>query len=460
MRSSVLVWLASAIVLSVFEVCPAAGPGDGDVRKENAQLRRRVDKLEKDLQLLKELFIAQSAARKDAAKSGPAPLTEQQRLAAYKKVSEQAEDAHKRALKTLKDVDLSLYGYVKLDASFDSARTDVGNFARWVESEDGRHDDSQSNMTANQTRLGIKLDGVGDEDVRAGGRIEIDGYGGGNENAPHLRVRHAYMTLDFPKYRTQILAGQTWDVISPLNPSTVNFTPLWWSGNIGFRRPQIRVTRDLRLCDSIDLKLQAAVTRTIGRDAGDFDPGDTGEDAGFPTAQGRLAFTFPTFGERKTTVGISGHYGQEEYDLDSRDQHTRIDSWSANLDIVQPICKVLVFKGELFAGKDLDSYLGGIGQGINAGTLKELGSIGGWGAFSLGPWDKWRFNLGAACEGVRDADASAGMRTLNLSVFGNAVYQVLSNAAVMFELSHWHTEYKDLNDGNNLRFQLSFKYDF
>lgn len=54
-------------------------------------------------------------------------------------------------------VDAELYGYIKVDSSYDTARTSVGNLARWVESEGTRGHDDQFNLTANQTRLGLRF---------------------------------------------------------------------------------------------------------------------------------------------------------------------------------------------------------------------------------------------------------------------------------------------------------------
>ena len=42
-----------------------------------------------------------------------------------------------------------------------------------------------------------------------------------------------------------ILGGQTWDVISPLNPRSLNYSVYWWAGNIGYRRPQVRLTKGM-----------------------------------------------------------------------------------------------------------------------------------------------------------------------------------------------------------------------
>jgi hypothetical protein len=79
--------------------------------------------------------------------------------------------------------------------------------------------------------------------IETSGKLEIDFYGGGPENKNLPMMRHAFMKLDWPKRGFSILAGQTSDVISPLVPSTVNYSVAWWVGDIGYRRPQLRLTK-------------------------------------------------------------------------------------------------------------------------------------------------------------------------------------------------------------------------
>ncbi|TRZ55560.1 MAG: hypothetical protein D4S02_17615, partial [Rhodocyclaceae bacterium] len=54
---------------------------------------------------------------------------------------------------------MQLYGKIKADAAFDTSRTNTGNFARWVEHESTNRDDHEMNITANETRLGLKFKG-------------------------------------------------------------------------------------------------------------------------------------------------------------------------------------------------------------------------------------------------------------------------------------------------------------
>lgn len=122
-------------------------------------------------------------------------------------------------------LDIQFYGYVKADISYDDSRTNPGNFVVWVNSEATNNNDDEFNLTANQTRMGFNISGPASETMKTSGKIEWDFYGSNaSENKPKLQVRHAYMTLDWPEDNFSILAGQTSDVISPLVPTTLNYT--------------------------------------------------------------------------------------------------------------------------------------------------------------------------------------------------------------------------------------------
>jgi len=382
-------------------------------------------------------------------------------IAELKKAPTSAPAADSKKKTLFSSVDVQLYGFLKADVSRDSSRTTTGNYVLYVDSEATRRNDAESNMTANESRLGLNFTGPSSETLKTSGKLEFDFFGSAPENKATLLIRHAYMNLEWPQAQLSLLAGQTWDVISPLNPSTLNYSVLWVGGNIGYRRPQVRLTKDLSATDKVKVKLEGALSRTIGRTTPAPVSSETGEDAGFPTLQGRVSATFPFFGPKPTTIGISGHSGREEYDTDASGTNETLKSQSINLDITQPVCKWMTLKAELFSGKDLDSYLGGISQGVNTTTFRSIDSEGGWIAASLGPWGKWSSSIGYGADNVDRDDVAVGTgRTRNACLFGNIRYDVNANAQIGLELSRWETDYKGVSDAKDTRVQASFIYKF
>jgi len=435
--------LETVLVLTTMSISCWA-QGNASLTDENAELRSRVETLEKQVQGL-------AAATGDSDR----PSTQ--------------ETAKKSLWSSL---DVQFYGYIKADAAYDTSRVTPGNYIVWVDNEATNDNDNEFNLTANQTRLGLKINGPKSNGLETSGRVEFDFYGNyADENKPKIQMRHAYLQVLWPESRFSILAGQTSDVISPLNPSTLNYTVLWDGGNIGYRRPQIRLTKELTVSPpQTTLNLQGAITRTIGRAViGAGAPSESGEDAGFPTLQGRAGLSFPWLEAGPTTVGVSAHWGQEEYDITAAGASRDFDSWSVNLDVQQPICKQMTVKAELFAGENLGTYLGGIGQsvravknagGVTTGYDKEIGSQGGWCAATLGPWGQLTCNVGAGIDDVDSDDVNTGDRTLNRAVFANAIYALNKHADVGFELSHWRTDYKGPGDADDVRLQASLTYKF
>jgi len=442
--------------------CLSAGPARA---AEDADMRKRVEALEQQVGQLTKVVKTQAKALRATEQANhelAAKLSDEDRLAAKAAVMKDADKRTVTRSNLWANLDVQLYGKIKADAAFDTSRLSTGDFARWVEHESTNHHDHETNITANETRLGLRFHGPSVGQAKTSGVVEMDFYGGGSENKSNPMLRHAYMKIDWAKYGLSLLAGQTWDVISPLNPTVLNYSVQWWAGNIGYRRPQVRLTKVCDLGGGTSLKLETALERSIGHTSG-FDPGDSGEDSGLPSFQGRASVTFPFLAGKKTTVGASGHYAREQYDINVSGSNLNADSWSANLDLDMPVLAWLRVKGEIFTGQDLDAYLGGIGQGVVVanGHLTEIQSSGGWLALSLGPCGPWSFNVGYSGEFIDSGDVtSTDARTRNSAIFGNTIYKINPNTSVGLEISRWRTEYKDEKAGDSLRVQTSFIYQF
>ena len=430
-----MVTLTTLSVTMGFAAAQAASADDVEaLKKQNAELQQRLEKLSADMEKIKSQL-----AGKETSAPGARSLTS--------------------------GLNIALYGYVKLDAAYDSSRISAGNFARWVESEQIRRNDDEFNMTANQTRLGLRLSGEPSDEFRYGGVVEADFYSGiGADNSPTPRLRLANLTFEWPRVGFGVLAGQAADVISPLYPTTVNYSVAWWQGDIGFRRPQLRLIQSIKPTEDVEFKLEVAATRTIASTL--FTPmdfvGDPGADAGYPTAQGRVSATFPGIEKRPLTLGVSGHWGQIEHDLTMTNNNKILfTSWSGNVDLSLPITSWLGIQGEAYIGSNLGAYVGGIGQGISVPLLKPIDDEGGWVAASLGPWKRWLFNVGYGIDKVDRGDLAATMnpmtdpRASNQMYFGNVFYSLNSRIQLALELMHMRTTYKSVAPGDDWREQFA-----
>ena len=413
------------------------------------QMKQEINELKKQVEELKEILNQQQQVREE----------QSHRVEKLEKKVDEKEST------VISKFQFRPYGFIKLDAAYDDSRVKPGNFALYVENEANHKNDNQFNMTARQTRLGLDIIAPKIYDWEAWGRIEIDFYGDGakHENKGAVLLRHAFVELK--KGNFSLLAGQTSDIISPLTPYTVNYTVAWAAGNIGYRRPQLRATYTHPFTEETSLVSAFGITRTTGTVNEDFDLDlhNDGADSGFPTVQGRVALATKLLTKKRTVVGLSGHWGKEEYDLKENPilpykSQKRIKTWSVNGDFHVPITDFMELKAEVFAGYNLDDYFGGILQGVNPLSGNPIKSIGGWMQLKVVQSDKLKYHVGFGIDDPRNSDVIDGMRSRNNVYFGNVVYSLIPPVDLGFEYSYWDTDYKGMRSAVNNRIQTSVIY--
>jgi hypothetical protein len=356
------------------------------------------------------------------------------------------------------------YGSGWLNLAYETSRTTTGAFALFVQSDDVQGDPSFV-VNARATRLGFEVTGPMLLGAETAGRIEFDFHGQAEtENRSGVLLRHAYGEFLTPNSR--FLAGQTWDVISPLVPRTVNYGVGWAAGNIGYRRAQVRGDRFVEFAQGTRLTLQASINRSIVTDFAGA-PDIQGEDAGWPTIMGRLALgtagsaDSPRFAE----LGISGHIGQEGADFNTPpiEDDRRFLSWSLNADLRVSLSQSWGLQGEFFVGEVLGTLLGGINQGIDPVSREGIRAIGGWCEL----WFYWTSNVhshvGYGIDDPNNQDlgfTATGRRTLNQFLFANVWYDVTPLFDIGLEVSAWRTDYLGLADGESLRTEFAVRYSF
>jgi hypothetical protein len=340
---------------------------------------------------------------------------------------------------------------------FASQRTNPGSFTLWVFSEQ-QQGESAMEIDARRSRVGIQIQApdvvLGAANFRSLGRVEVDFFGEFLiENRAGARLRHAYWEASNERWR--LLIGQTWDVISPLYPGTLNFSVGWAGGNIGFRRAQFRVERAAVLGRS-RLLLQASLNQDIVEDF----PAESGvrrESAGFPVVMLRTEWSSPgpAGEERPIVIGTSAHYGETGFDflvpsppplnLPPEDD-ARFETWSVNLDAELPLTADLTLRGEFFHGANLSPYLGGIGQGVCSCARRPIRATGGWLEFVKTWSPAWESHVGGGIDDPVNGDFVFG-RGLNQFFFGNLIWQVDSRLSTGVELSWWRTLYQERRVG-------------
>ncbi len=351
---------------------------------------------------------------------------------------------------------LEPYGFIRLDTIFDDSRMQNDQTAFWVLSEDptaNPADDERLTMHPRLTRLGLRLK---PQELQPGtqfrGAVEVDFQNGGSESREILRMRQAYLALSRGPW--EFLAGQTWDLISPLNPAANNDGMMWNAGNLGDRRPQARLTWT-RTAEGGSINAALALGQSNAVDSKDLDANGAldGVDAAVPLVQARIGM------ERYLKLGLWGHHAFEDTTT-AVGGRTRFKGWAAGADLVLPLTAGLSLEGECWQGEDLCDVRGGIGQGVNTGTGREIASRGGWAQLAWKATSRWAAYAGSTLDDPRDADVPASGRTRNGAWYLVNRYKPWDRLEVGLEYLRWTTSYRGLGKGEANRVDLYLSWSF
>jgi hypothetical protein len=353
--------------------------------------------------------------------------------------------------------DVTLYGYIKLDASYDTHKTQ-GDLAFFVLPEvDGQKDD-EFNMTARQTRFGLKIGGPDLYDGKLSAKIEMDFYGQGSaNNKADLRMRLAY--LQWKNDMFEVSAGQRWETFITVIPKTVDFSTMNYAGMLGFRRPQFRVAQTIG-----PFTWKLAASRTIGQDMDGLGQ-DDGADSGMPSVQWNL-IAAPEVAGRKPVVSFSGAYGKETVDVENEDSgevkvdDKDFDSWLVQGSLKLPIVDMLTLQGAVWTGENIDNYYGGVGNGVNLTKDTAVGAKGGFAQLLVTPLQPLTLGLAYGIDDPDDGDLNAGNRSKNERWNVNGFYSLNADLVLMLEYANIKTSYQDADDATDNRVQAAVQYNF
>lgn len=372
--------------------------------------------------------------------------------------------------------DVDLYGYVKLDASFDSQKTAAGDILLFVLPE-GPDPDEEFAMTARQTRFGLKVQGPDSDGVKTTARIEA-GFWGEESDPDHktkLRLRLAYADIAGDKW--SLRAGQDWDTFITVIPRSVNFTYFGWQGSPGYRRPQVRLTKEMALSDSFKVTTKLAVAQNLGElyrgTDGDLDGfrQNDGDDSGLPEFQGNIIIETKLHTDTPAKLSVSGCAGREVLDTTAR-QDVEFKSELLMGTIFLPLVEFgeerktkVALQGAVWEGQNLDAYEAGLGLGINQTLGREIEAKGGWGQLVV-DFGKTSLVLGYGVDDPKDKDLNSfaadgpNARSKNEFIMGSVTHALNDAVKIALEVSHLTTEYNGAADAETDRAQAAVFYYF
>jgi hypothetical protein len=392
------------------------------------------------------------------------------------------------------DVDVQPYGFILVNANYNShidadipvkvALNDtLGNFL----------------ITPRQTRFGLKMSmSAGEWDVS--GKIELDFWGlkgsGANggvmQSAPRSRL--AYFQLK--KDDIALSFGQRWVFFAPLSPASiahVSIPEFSSCGNLWNRMPQLRFDYKTQAGETGTVFIQAALLRPLGADVSPArtqgDQLGAGEFSQMPFVHGRFSFS----SDKKVTVGVSGHFGQEDFysawngyaaGYELKDEKTTTMAVAGD---VKGKVDMVTLSGEGFFGQNLRMLFSNAHLRSEAASdgrkIEGVEVVGGWGQVSISPPSETpvTINAGAGIEILKEEHVdslifdpifgSSKPLWKNFTFFGNVMVKPINRVTIALEINYIKTTYKCLDSGSedveiceedadNTSANIAFKFDF
>lgn len=348
--------------------------------------------------------------------------------------------------------DVQFYGFLRLDAIWADSQFDNSHFPSVVLSEDASGDvqPDQVNLAIHPrlTRIGMNYNAP---TGNVSGKFEMDFQNGGSESRQAPRIRHAY--LSYKADRIMFLAGQTWDLIAPLYPSANSDSLMWNAGNLGDRRPQIRLTWvDDPSSPSIQFDLAAGLQGAVSSTSGSLV--DRASLSGRPNLQARFAVNMPSGGH----VGFWGMNSRESVNSDINGE-TSFGSEAFGVDFKIPLTESVNFLGEAFTGRNLRDLRGGVGQGVNLSGQK-ISTVGGWVEVKWRYCDKHTYAVGFTLDDPKNSTLDSAGRSRNSTGYLAYRFNVTDAFTIGVDYIHWKTKYVGLDSGEANRLNLIWQYNY
>jgi len=255
------------------------------------------------------------------------------------------------------------------------------------------------------------------------------------------------------------------DVFSPRFPGTLDsIAALAGAGNPGNTfRPQVRAERYLKFGDANTLAIEAALSSPLPSSININNKNINGynqqslyilENTGIPDAEFRLGWTQGAKGNdwipfAPLEIGFSGLYGRfRTVDTSSSlNPSYNSNTWGLGVDMRFKLTKQIGFQAEVYTGKAMGPFLGGIFQTTNASTQQTIPSTGAW-AEGIMYWSpSLHSHLGYGQDRADTSYVPVGGFTKNQGAFLNLIWDYSKYTMFGIEGSWKRTDYQGI-DGN------------
>ena len=343
------------------------------------------------------------------------------------------------------------YVWFWLTGTHETNRMFAGDYPLWVQNGDQSHTyfDMKStrlglNVTAPEMDClpGVKVTGVFETDFQNNYVLE---------NRGDMELRKAYIQLQNDEF--MFLFGQTWELLSPLYPTVLNWGYGSAGGNFGFRRAQVRYDRYFKRNNgrfAVQGCLLTPLTSNFTEADGTVYSGKVGR---YPECQLRFERTFgKTDLWDSAMFAVGGKIAEKEY-VKVGDEFHRT-SWAFTADMKVQFNDRFFVLGEFYVGELLAINCAGIMQDLNPQTREDVGSTGGWFALGWNLTPEVHYSVGYSIDNPWNSKLSKGMKGKNYFIFTNISRDITKSINVGFEYEYFETEYVETNHAHSHIFMI------
>jgi hypothetical protein len=290
--------------------------------------------------------------------------------------------------------------------------------------------------------------------------LTSDGYG--------LLPFNAYGELKNDDWR--IAAGLMNDVFNPGKPTVITLGSLFGSGNTGSFRGQARLEHYFKPSDAFQLTSQFAISEPVST----IVTGNQRILEDWPNIEARLASGLGEIAElaggrkqRIAELGVSGFVGQLRSSaalptLNNPVIPNRavIDTWGLGVDGQWAFTERFGVSGEIFIGKGMGEYNGGIQQTFNSTTFQPIHARGGFGEIYGYLTDALHLHVGYGIDAPRRRDLTPTMFAKNQSYYANMVWDASKVLQISFEVDYRKTDYIAFRNADGVIFftQMALRF--
>lgn len=350
------------------------------------------------------------------------------------------------------------FGKLEVEGIFTNDATVSENYVVFAQPLEAIRTD-QVDVTGQSTQIGLDIAGPSVGRFKVGGMILMDFHGNRPaRNEPGAYFIRGYAELINDDWR--IAFGQMGDTIEGWNAEVVNWQGLGGLGYIGAnQRGTFRVDRFLTPNSETKWTLTGALTQPVVTDlAGIQDV--FGQDNGLPNFEGKIVWGRGCdCGEGQPfQMSLAGMYGQTNAVARSLPGFplgvSNVSDTYAVAGAMQWVGRRFGARGQIWSGRGIGTYMGGISQSLNLETGDAINAQGGYGQVWVDVTERVRFSFFGGVDDPRDSDlstlATTNQRRRNRVLGGNATWFINDFFHVRCDIMGVATDYVQPETNNDV----------